>query len=264
MLHVKDVSITFNEGTPDEKKALQRINLELREGDFVTVIGSNGAGKSTLMNIISGNLVPDVGEVVIAEKNVTSLPEFKRSAYIGRVFQDPMAGTAPSMTIEENLAMAYSRIRKRNLKPGVTKLRKVEFKEHLKTLNLGLEDRLNAKVGLLSGGERQALSLLMATFTNPNILLLDEHTAALDPSRAALITKLTKDVVAEHGLTTLMVTHNMQQALDLGNRLIMMDKGQIILDIHGEKKQNLTIEDLLKEFQRIRGEQFESDRAVLG
>lgn len=168
------------------------------------------------------------------------------------------------MTIEENLAMAYSRIRKRKLRRGVTKKRREDFKEHLKTLNLGLEDRLNAKVGLLSGGERQALSLLMATFTNPKILLLDEHTAALDPSRAQLITTLTKEVVEEHGLTTLMVTHNMQQALDLGNRLIMMDKGQIILDINNEKKQNLTIEDLLREFQRIRGAQFESDRAVLG
>lgn len=264
MLHVKEVAITFNEGTPDEKKALQRINLTLEEGDFVTVIGSNGAGKSTLMNVISGNLMPDIGEVVIGNKDVTLLPEYKRSAYIGRVFQDPMAGTAPSMTIEENLAMAYSRIRKRKLRRGVTKKRREDFKEHLKTLNLGLEDRLNAKVGLLSGGERQALSLLMATFTNPNILLLDEHTAALDPSRAQLITTLTKEVVEEHGLTTLMVTHNMQQALDLGNRLIMMDKGQIILDINNEKKQNLTIEDLLREFQRIRGAQFESDRAVLG
>ncbi|MBC5635485.1 ABC transporter ATP-binding protein [Ornithinibacillus sp. BX22] len=264
MLHVKEVAITFNEGTPDEKKALQRINLTLEEGDFVTVIGSNGAGKSTLMNVISGNLMPDIGEVVIGNNDVTLLPEYKRSAYIGRVFQDPMAGTAPSMTIEENLAMAYSRIRKRKLRRGVTKKRREDFKEHLKTLNLGLEDRLNAKVGLLSGGERQALSLLMATFTNPNILLLDEHTAALDPSRAQLITTLTKEVVEEHGLTTLMVTHNMQQALDLGNRLIMMDKGQIILDINNEKKQNLTIEDLLREFQRIRGAQFESDRAVLG
>ncbi|MEN2466274.1 ABC transporter ATP-binding protein [Ornithinibacillus sp. FSL M8-0202] len=264
MLHVKEVAITFNEGTPDEKKALQRINLTLEEGDFVTVIGSNGAGKSTLMNVISGNLMPDIGEVVIGNKDVTLLPEYKRSAYIGRVFQDPMAGTAPSMTIEENLAMAYSRIRKRKLRRGVTKKRREDFKEHLKTLNLGLEDRLNAKVGLLSGGERQALSLLMATFTNPKILLLDEHTAALDPSRAQLITTLTKEVVEEHGLTTLMVTHNMQQALDLGNRLIMMDKGQIILDINNEKKQNLTIEDLLREFQRIRGAQFESDRAVLG
>ncbi|WP_047982099.1 ABC transporter ATP-binding protein [Ornithinibacillus contaminans] len=264
MLKLNDISLTFNEGTPDEKQAIQRINLELKPGEFVTVIGSNGAGKSTLMNVISGSLMPDVGEVLIAEKDVTTLPEFRRSAYIGRVFQDPMAGTAPTMTIEENLAMAYSRTKKRSLRLGVTKQRRSSFKEDLATLNLGLEDRLNAKVGLLSGGERQALSLLMATFTNPNILLLDEHTAALDPSRAALITELTQKVVADHGLTTLMVTHNMQQALDLGTRLIMMDKGQIILDIEGDKKQNLTIEDLLKEFQRIRGEQFENDRAVLG
>ncbi|MUK88683.1 ATP-binding cassette domain-containing protein [Ornithinibacillus sp. L9] len=264
MLNLSNISITFNEGTPDEKKALQRINLELKQGEFVTVIGSNGAGKSTLMNVISGNLAPDVGDVSIANNKVTFLPEYKRSTMIGRVFQDPMAGTAPSMTIEENLAMAYSRNKKRKLKLGVSKKRKEYFREYLTTLNLGLEDRLNAKVGLLSGGERQALSLLMATFTEPNILLLDEHTAALDPSRAELITKITQDVVQKFGLTTLMVTHNMQQALDLGNRLIMMDKGQIILDINGDKKQQLTIEDLLQEFKRIRGEQFESDRAVLG
>ncbi|MFD2043678.1 ABC transporter ATP-binding protein [Ornithinibacillus salinisoli] len=264
MLKLKDISITFNEDTPDEKKALQKTQLELEQGEFVTVIGSNGAGKSTLMNVISGNLTPDVGDVFIDDKKVTFLPEYKRSTMIGRVFQDPMAGTAPSMTIEENLAMAYSRDKKRKLKLGVTKKRKDYFRDYLTSLNLGLEDRLNAKVGLLSGGERQALSLLMATFTEPSILLLDEHTAALDPSRAQLISKITKDVVNKFGLTTLMVTHNMQQALDLGNRLIMMDKGQIILDIKGDKKKQLTIEDLLKEFQRIRGEQFESDRAVLG
>ncbi|MEC5424093.1 ABC transporter ATP-binding protein [Virgibacillus sp. C22-A2] len=264
MLKIKDISTTFNEGTPDEKKALQDINLELKKGEFVTVIGSNGAGKSTLMNVVSGNQAPDVGDVFINDKQVVYLPEYKRSAFIGRVFQDPMAGTAPSMTIEENLAMAYARNKKRKLKPGVTKKRKDLFREYLTTLNLGLEDRLSAKVGFLSGGERQALSLLMATFTEPNILLLDEHTAALDPSRAELITKLTRDVVSKFGLTTLMVTHNMQQALDLGSRLIMMDKGQIIFDVQGEEKRNLTIEDLLQEFKRIRGKQFESDRAVLG
>lgn len=264
MLQLNDISMTFNEGTPDEKRALQRINLELKKGEFVTVIGGNGAGKSTLMNIISGNLVPDIGDVLIDSKQVTYLPEYKRAAYIGRVFQDPMAGTAPSMTIEENLAMAYSRDKKRKLKPGVTKNRKEIFKEYLLTLNLGLEDRLNAKVGFLSGGERQALSLLMATFTDPNILLLDEHTAALDPSRAALITKLTEDVVRKFKLTTLMVTHNMQQALDLGDRLFMMDAGEIIFDIKGEEKQKLTIEDLLEEFQKRRGTQFEDDRSVLG
>ncbi|WP_442785827.1 ABC transporter ATP-binding protein [Lentibacillus sp. Marseille-P4043] len=261
---MKNISITFNEGTPDEKKALQGVDLELKEGEFVTVIGSNGAGKSTLMNVVSGNLIPDVGDVIINDKQVVHLPEYKRSAYIGRVFQDPMAGTAPSMTIEENLAMAYARNKRRKLKPGVTKKRKEMFRKTLASLNLNLEDRLNAKVGFLSGGERQALSLLMATFTEPNILLLDEHTAALDPSRAELITKLTDDVISKFNLTTLMVTHNMQQALDLGNRLIMMDKGQIILDVNGEEKQKLTIEDLLKEFQRIRGTKFESDRAVLG
>lgn len=263
MLKLKHISVTFNEGTPDEKKALKDIHLELEKGDFVTVIGSNGAGKSTLMNVISGALYPDVGDVLINGKQVVDLPEYKRSKYIGRVFQDPMAGTAPSMTIEENLAMAYSRNKKRRLTPGVTKQRREWFREQLKTLNLGLEDRLNAKVGLLSGGERQALSLLMSTFTTPDILLLDEHTAALDPSRAELITNLTKKVVEESELTTLMVTHNMQQALDLGNRLIMMDKGQIIFEAHGEDKQKLTIQDLLNEFQRIRGTQFGDDRAVL-
>ncbi|MRH43786.1 ATP-binding cassette domain-containing protein [Aquibacillus halophilus] len=264
MLYLSDISVTFNEDTPDEKKALQDINLTLEQGEFVTVIGSNGAGKSTLMNVVSGSLKPDIGTVKINNKDVTPLPEFKRSNYIGRVFQDPMAGTAPSMTIEENLAMAYARNKKRRFRIGVTKKRRELFREYLNTLHLGLEDRLNAKVGMLSGGERQALSLLMATFTEPNILLLDEHTAALDPSRAELITKLTGDVVEKFHLTTLMVTHNMQQALDLGNRLIMMDKGQIILDVSGEEKQDLTIEKLLQEFQRIRGEQLVNDRAVLG
>ncbi|MET3504321.1 ABC transporter ATP-binding protein [Halalkalibacter oceani] len=263
MLHLHDISLTFNEGTPDEKKALQNTNLSLEKGDFVTIIGSNGAGKSTLMNVISGSLNPDVGEVKIADKEVTYLPEYKRSQLIGRVFQDPMAGTAPTMTIEENLAIAYSRNKKRTLKIGVNKKRKDLFREYLETLNLGLENRLSAKVGLLSGGERQALSLLMATFTEPKILLLDEHTAALDPSRAELITNLTRDIVKKYQLTTLMVTHNMQQALDLGNRLIMMDKGQIILNVDSETKETLTIEKLLKEFQRIRGKQMDSDRAVL-
>ncbi|RPF53913.1 ABC transporter ATP-binding protein [Aquisalibacillus elongatus] len=264
MLKLEDISMTFNEDTPDEKIALQDVNVELEKGEFVTVIGSNGAGKSTLMNVISGSLIPDVGNVLINDQNVVNFPEYKRSKMIGRVFQDPMAGTAPSMTIEENLAMAYARDKKRRLVPGVNKKRQDFFQSYLETLSLGLEDRLNAKVGLLSGGERQALSLLMATFTEPYILLLDEHTAALDPSRAELITEITQNVVDQFGLTTLMVTHNMQQALDLGDRLFMMDKGQIILDIKGEEKQNLTVKDLLDEFQRIRGKQIDSDRAVLG
>ncbi len=263
MLKLENVNKIFNEGTVDEKVALKDINLSLKEGDFVTVIGSNGAGKSTLMNIISGLLEPDTGKVIIAGKDVTNIPEFKRSRLIGRVFQDPMAGTAPTMTIEENLSLAYSRNKKRTLRFGVNQERRKFFVESLKTLHLGLENRLSAKVGLLSGGERQALSLLMATFTQPAILLLDEHTAALDPSRAKLITELTKEIVEKYNLTTLMVTHNMQQAIDLGNRLIMMDKGQIILDVDDEQKKSLTVEDLLKEFQRIRGEKLSTDRSLL-
>lgn len=264
MLNLEHISVTFNEGTLDEKKALKNINLRLSEGEFVTVIGGNGAGKSTLMNVISGNLFSDIGRISIKNKDISSLPEYKRSQMIGRVFQDPMAGTAPSMTIEENLAIAYGRNRSRGLRLGVNKKRRELFQKHLKTLNLGLEDRLGAKVGLLSGGERQALSLLMATFTEPNILLLDEHTAALDPARAELITDLTSEIVDKFNLTTLMVTHNMQQALDMGDRLIMMDAGQIILDVSGEEKQSLTIPQLLEEFQRIRGRQLVSDQAVLG
>ncbi len=264
MLNLKQISMTFNEGTLDEKRALKSINLQLNEGEFVTVIGGNGAGKSTLMNVISGNLIADVGDILINKEPVHYLPEYKRSRYIGRVFQDPMSGTAPEMTIEENLAIAYSRNKKRSLKLGVTKKRREIFKEYLETLNLGLESRLNARVGLLSGGERQALSLLMATFTEPDILLLDEHTAALDPARAELITKLTSDIVERFGLTTLMVTHNMQQAVDMGDRLIMMDAGEIILDVSGDEKRKLTIEQLLKEFQRIRGEQLVTDQTILG
>jgi putative tryptophan/tyrosine transport system ATP-binding protein len=264
MLHLNQIHKIFNEGTPDEKIAIDHVNLTLKPGDFVTVIGSNGAGKSTLMNIISGVLVPDIGEIHIDGKEVTNMSEFNRSKMIGRVFQDPMAGTAPTMTIEENLAMAFARNKRRTLQKGVTKKRKEYFREVLETLHLGLENRLSAKVGLLSGGERQALSLLMATFTEPSILLLDEHTAALDPSRAELITNLTREIVAKYNLTTLMVTHNMQQAIDLGNRLIMMDKGQIILEVNEDKKKDLTIEGLLDEFKRIRGQQMVSDRAILG
>ncbi|OEH92415.1 ABC transporter ATP-binding protein [Bacillus solimangrovi] len=263
MLHLNQIYKVFNEGTLDEKVALNNIELSLNPGDFVTVIGSNGAGKSTLMNMVAGVLTPDIGSVTIDGNDVTPLPEYKRSRLIGRVFQDPMAGTAPTMTIEENLAMAYSRANRRGLRKGVTKKRRDYFREQLESLNLGLEDRLNAKVGLLSGGERQALSLLMATFTEPKILLLDEHTAALDPSRAELITNITKEIVEKFNLTTLMVTHNMQQALDLGNRLIMMDKGQIIYKAAEAEKEELTVQHLLSEFQRIRGESMNSDRALL-
>lgn len=264
MLNLSNIYKVFNEGTFDEKIALTDIQLSLKPGDFVTIIGSNGAGKSTLMNIISGVLIPDGGTVEIDGQVVNHLQEYKRAPMIGRVFQDPMAGTSPSMTIEENLAMAYNRDKKRTLRRGVNSKRRAMFKEYLETLHLGLENRLTAKVGLLSGGERQALSLLMATFTQPKVLLLDEHTAALDPARAELITNLTKQIVAKNKLTTLMVTHNMKQALELGNRLIMMDKGTIILDVPEAEKKNLTIERLLSEFERLRGEKFANDKAILG
>ncbi|EXX86204.1 ABC transporter ATP-binding protein [Paenibacillus darwinianus] len=264
MLELKQVSKLFFPGTPDEKIALMNIDLVLQPGDFVTVIGSNGAGKSTLMNVISGVMTPDAGEVRIDGDIVHQLPEYRRSRWVGRVFQDPMAGTAPNMTIEENLAMAYSRGKFRGLGFGVTRARRALFQEQLTKLGLGLENRPRAKVGQLSGGERQALSLLMATFTKPQILLLDEHTAALDPARAESITRLTESIVREMKLTTLMVTHNMEQAIRLGNRLIMMDKGRIILDVNEQKKKDLTVEQLLREFEQISGHKMADDRVVFG
>lgn len=264
MLQMNHVSKLFNPGTVDEKVALMDVNLHLKPGDFVTVIGSNGAGKSTLMNIISGVLRPDTGEVWIDGNDIGHLPEFRRSRWIGRVFQDPMAGTAPHMTIEENLAMALKRGKSRGLGIGVSASKRTAFRQHLERLGIGLENRLRAKVGMLSGGERQALSLLMATFTEPQILLLDEHTAALDPARAELITRITDEIVRDMNLTTLMVTHNMEQAIRLGNRLIMMDKGRIILDVDEQRKQSLTVEQLLGEFEQISGHKLADDRLVLG
>ncbi|TXC89681.1 ABC transporter ATP-binding protein [Metabacillus litoralis] len=263
MLQLNQIYKVFNEGSVDEKIALNSLNLSLNEGDFVTVIGSNGAGKSTLLNVIAGRITPDDGDVLIKEKSMIDVQEYKRSRYIGRVFQDPMAGTSPTLTIEENLAIAYSRVHKRTLKPGVTSKRRLYFKEQLEMLGLGLENRLSAKVGLLSGGERQALSLLMATFTKPDILLLDEHTAALDPSRAELITNLTKKLVEKGNLTTLMITHNMQQAVDLGNRLIMMDSGNIVFQAEGKQKEGLTVSSLLEEFSKIKSDSSLSDKALL-
>ncbi|WP_226670035.1 ABC transporter ATP-binding protein [Metabacillus litoralis] len=263
MLQLNQIYKVFNEGSVDEKIALNSLNLSLNEGDFVTVIGSNGAGKSTLLNVIAGRITPDDGDVLIKEKSMIDVQEYKRSRYIGRVFQDPMAGTSPTLTIEENLAIAYSRVHKRTLKPGVTSKRRTFFKEQLEMLGLGLENRLSAKVGLLSGGERQALSLLMATFTKPDILLLDEHTAALDPSRAELITNLTKKLVEKGNLTTLMITHNMQQAVDLGNRLIMMDSGNIVFQAEGKQKEGLTVSSLLEEFSKIKSDSSLSDKALL-
>lgn len=262
MLEIKNLSRTFFPGTVNERKALRNINLNLSSGEFVTVIGSNGAGKSTVLNMVAGKLQPDVGHVSIAGKNVTRLADYTRARYVGRVFQDPMAGTAPTMSIEENMALAWARGKFRGLNMGVTPKKRELFARELASLELGLETRLKTKVGLLSGGQRQALSLLMATFSEPKILLLDEHTAALDPQRAALVSRLTKEIVERHQLTTLMVTHNMEQALQLGTRLIMMHDGQIILDLNQEEKSQMTVKGLLGEFEKIKGAQLD-DRTML-
>lgn len=262
MLELKNVHKTFFPNSINERVALSNINLELGDGDFVTVIGSNGAGKSTVLNTVAGKINPDTGTVNIAGRNVTRLKDFKRAKYVGPVFQDPMAGTAPDLTIEQNMALAERRGMTRGLAFGITKAKRIRFADELELLELGLETRLSAKVGLLSGGQRQALSLLMATFSKPKILLLDEHTAALDPERARLVTELTEKVVAEQKLTTLMVTHNMGQALEVGNRLIMMHDGEIILDVSGEAKSSMTVEDLLAQFANIKNATV-SDRTLL-
>ena len=262
MLEIKSINKTFFPGTVNERKALRDINLNLAAAEFVTVIGSNGAGKSTILNMVGGKLRPDTGTVSIDGKEVTKLPDHARAKYIGRVFQDPMAGTAPNMSIEENMSLALGRGKFRGLASGVTKRKRDQFVDELASLELGLENRLKSKVGLLSGGQRQALSLLMATFSGPKILLLDEHTAALDPQRAALVARLTEEIVERHKLTTLMVTHNMEQALRLGSRLIMMHDGQIILDLDSEQKAKMTVPDLLHEFEKIKGAQLD-DRTML-
>lgn len=253
MLSIEEVSKTFFAGTVNERRALVDVDLRLEQGDVVTVIGSNGAGKSTVLNTVAGRLIQDSGSVRVDGREVSRLPEHRRAAQVGRVFQDPMAGTAPHLTIEENLALADRRGRRRGLARGVTRARRERYAEALTALELGLEDRLKAKVGLLSGGQRQALSLLMATFSEPKVLLLDEHTAALDPQRAELVTRLTESVIAEKELTTLMVTHNMAQALAVGNRLVMMHEGRIVLELDAEAKRKATPEDLLAEFSRLKG-----------
>ncbi|GAA3521581.1 ABC transporter ATP-binding protein [Dietzia aurantiaca] len=263
MLTVNSISKTFFPGTVNERRALDRLDLTLAEGDFVTVIGSNGAGKSTLLNAVAGRLPVDSGVIEIDGVNVNRMPDYRRAKYVGRVFQDPLAGTAPNLTIEENLSLALLRGKRRGLRPGLDKKRRARFTEDLAMLELGLEDRLTAKVGLLSGGQRQALSLLMAGFTQPRIMLLDEHTAALDPQRAELVTTITERIVREGGLTTLMVTHNMEQAIRLGNRLIMMHEGRIVYESDAATKSKLTVQDLLKEFANIKGATL-SDKAFLG
>ena len=263
MLEVKNIFKTFNKGTINEKHALNGVSLTMNDGDFITVIGGNGAGKSTLLNAIAGAWFIDSGEILIDGEDITHLPEHKRAAYIGRVFQDPMMGTAATMQIEENMALAARRGKKRGLGLGITKKERENYKEQLKVLDLGLEDRLTAKVGLLSGGQRQALTLLMAVLNKPKLLLLDEHTAALDPKTAANVLELSDKFISEGNLTALMVTHNMKDAIAHGNRLIMMNAGKIILDISGEDKKKLTVDDLLAEFSKASGAEFASDRALL-
>ena len=263
MLKLENVWKTFNPGTVNEKVALQCLNLEMREGDFVTVIGGNGAGKSTMLNAIAGVFGVDSGTISIDGVDVTALPEYKRAKYIGRVFQDPMMGTAATMQIEENLALAARRGKSRTLRPGITKAERESYIEQLKILGLGLENRMTAKVGLLSGGQRQALTLLMATLQRPKLLLLDEHTAALDPKTAAKVLEATQRIVEKDNLTTLMITHNMRDAIAYGNRLIMMYEGHIVVDVSGEEKKNLTVEQLLNLFSQASGSDEVDDKLVL-
>ncbi len=264
MLELKNIYKTFNAGTVNEKMALRGLNLTLEDGDFVTVIGGNGAGKSTMLNAIAGVWPVDQGQILIGDADVTKLPEYKRAKYLGRVFQDPMTGTAATMEIQENLALALRRGDSRTLKVGITKKEHAKYREMLATLGLGLEDRMTSKVGLLSGGQRQALTLLMATLKKPKLLLLDEHTAALDPKTAAKVLQTTDMIVNRDNLTTLMITHNMKDAIAHGNRLIMMMDGNIILDIRGEEKKKLTVADLLHKFEEASGEEFANDKAILG
>ena len=263
MLDLKNVRKTFNTKTIDEKIALDGLNLHINDGDFVTVIGGNGAGKSTMLNAIAGVWPIDTGSIVVDGTDITHLPEYRRAAFLGRVFQDPRFGTAATMQIEENLALAARRGEKRTLKPGITREERNAYREKLATLGLGLENRMTAKVGLLSGGQRQALTLLMATLKKPKLLLLDEHTAALDPRTAAKVLEITEKIVTENKLMTLMVTHNMRDAIRYGNRLIMMNAGQIILDISGEEKERLTIEMLMDAFAKASGAEFTNDRILL-
>ena len=263
MLELKNISKTFHPGTVNAKTALRDLSLTLNDGDFVTVIGGNGAGKSTMLNAIAGVFPVDCGSIRIDGRDITGLPEHKRAAFIGRVFQDPMMGTAAGMGIEENLAMAYRRGRRRGLGWGISQAERAKYREALGALDLGLEGRLSTKVGLLSGGQRQALTLLMATLRKPQLLLLDEHTAALDPRTAQKVLALSDQLIEENGLTAMMVTHNMRDAIAHGNRLIMMHEGAIILDISGEQKRSLTVEALLERFARASGDDFASDRALL-
>ena len=263
MLEIQNVSKTFNAGTVNEKTALNGLNLNLNEGDFVTVIGGNGAGKSTMQNAICGTWQPDEGSIELDGVNVSGMPEYKRARYLGRVYQDPMMGTSAGMEIEENLALAVRRGKRHTLRLGIRRSEREDYRRRLKELGLGLEDRLTTKVGTLSGGQRQALTLLMATLQQPKLLLLDEHTAALDPQTAARVMELTDRLVQENHLTTLMITHNMRDAIRYGNRLLMLHNGRIVLDISGEEKSRLTVADLMDMFRKVSGREYDNDRTLL-
>ena len=264
MLQIENLNLTFHPGTPVENHALRGVSLALDAGDYVTVIGGNGAGKSTLLSSVAGTFVPDTGRILIDSVDVTRLPEHKRARFLGRVFQDPMRGTVASMNIEENLALAYRRGTRRGIRWYITAKERKLYKERLATLELGLENRLADKVGLLSGGQRQALTLLMATLKEPKLLLLDEHTAALDPKTAPRVLEIGDRLISQHRLTTVMVTHNMRDAIRHGNRLIMMNAGNIVLDICGEEKQKMTVPGLIAKFSQVSGEEFMGDKALLG
>ena len=263
MLQLSEISKTFAKGTPNEHKALQHLNLTLNDGDFVTIVGSNGAGKSTLFNIICGNFFPEKGSIFLDGKDITWMPEYKRASFIGRVFQDPMRGTAPNLTIEENLALAYSRSKRGPLHFAMNKKDHAFFCESLAQYHMGLENRMTTKVGSLSGGQRQVITLLMCTLVPPKLLLLDEHTAALDPATSEKIMQITNDIVHTHHLTTMMITHNLNAALQTGNRTIMMDAGQIIFDLSEEKRQQMSIQDLLALYSNKRNKIFDNDRILL-
>ncbi len=264
MLEIRNIHKTFNKGTINEKKALDGVNLNLNPGDFVTIIGGNGAGKSTTLNAIAGTWLVDDGNIIVDGTDITRLPEHKRAIYLGRVFQDPMTGTAATMSIEENMAIAARRGEHRGLGWGISRKEREEYKRQLKSLNLGLEDRLSSKVGLLSGGQRQAITLLMAAAKRPKLLLLDEHTAALDPKTAAKVLEISDRIIEENHLTAMMVTHNMKDAIAHGNRLIMMHEGRIIYDVSGEEKKKLHVSDLLSKFEEASGDEFANDRMMLG
>ncbi len=263
MVILEDLKKTFNPGTPNENNVFKGLSLKINDGDFITVIGGNGAGKSTLLNLIAGVFPVDSGRIILDDNDITHLPEHKRAAFIGRVFQDPMLGTSPSMTIEENLSLAYSRAKNISLRWGLNLYKQKLFKQHLSKIPLGLESRLKTKVKLLSGGQRQALTLVMATMKKPRLLLLDEHTAALDPKTAIMVNNLTEDIVYKNKITTIMVTHNLEHAIKMGNRLIMMHQGQIVMDIKGEEKSTMTIPRLLNKFEQTQGEKFANDRVML-